>query len=74
MWAEVRVANYRCFSEQRPATIVIADGETAIVGANNSGKSTLLKFFYEMRAYFTALAQNPGFLGVMLRVIRRAST
>ena len=57
----ITVANYRCFSEKEPARFVLCDGLTAVVGANNTGKSTLLRFFWELRPLFTSLAAGaPG--------------
>src|SRR5262245_54405234 len=55
MKTEITIGNYRCFSEQRPARFVVGDGETAFVGINNSGKSTLLKFFFEMRGLWNTI-------------------
>ena len=67
MRAELRISNYRCFSEERPAVFQIRDGETALVGANNSGKSTLLKFFYEMQPLFSDLVSSRDFLVQILK-------
>ena len=55
-----RISNYRCFSKDYPANITLADGETAVVGMNNSGKSTLLRFFYEFRSVFNELGGANG--------------
>lgn len=43
------VKNYRGYSDKRPLRIDLRRGLTAFVGPNNSGKSTILRFFYEMR-------------------------
>jgi ABC-type cobalamin/Fe3+-siderophores transport system ATPase subunit len=48
--------NYRCFEDTAPAVVDFRGGAVAFVGPNNSGKSSLLKFFYEMRSILTALA------------------
>jgi predicted ATPase len=41
--------NYRGFSDQNPLQIDFRPGFTALVGPNNSGKSSLLRFFFEVR-------------------------
>jgi len=46
------IRNYRCFSQEDPLKISIRDGFTAFIGPNNAGKSTILKFFYELRELF----------------------
>ncbi|MFF5307231.1 ATP-dependent endonuclease [Streptomyces sp. NPDC013161] len=45
---EIRIKNYRCFGDE-PTVLRIRDGFTAFVGINNSGKSSLLRFLYEIR-------------------------
>jgi ABC-type cobalamin/Fe3+-siderophores transport system ATPase subunit len=45
---ELSVRNYRCFGDE-PARIRISDGFTALIGTNNSGKSSLLRVLYELR-------------------------
>ena len=47
MDAELTLKNYRCFSDESPARFSLRRGFTAFVGVNNSGKSSLLRFFYE---------------------------
>ena len=60
MDAELTIKNYRCFADSNPATLRLPNDFTitALVGANNSGKSSLLKFFYEMRGLFSLVANN----------------
>lgn len=58
MQIEVTLKNYRCFSDERPARFSIRKGFTAFVGANNSGKSTLVRFLYEFRDLFANLIGN----------------
>ncbi len=60
MEVEITLKNYRCFSDQHPVRLTWRPGFTALVGPNNSGKSTLLKFFYEFRPLFGTLAQDLG--------------
>ena len=43
------IKNYRCFVADAPVVVEIREGFTALVGPNNSGKSSLLKFFYELQ-------------------------
>jgi energy-coupling factor transporter ATP-binding protein EcfA2 len=56
---EITVKNYRCFNEVHPATLRIHRGTTALIGANNAGKSTLLRMFYELRPLFSQLQEEP---------------
>jgi AAA ATPase domain len=53
---ELTLKNYRCFSDTKPARINIKPGFTAFIGINNSGKSSILKFFYEFRDLFRRLS------------------
>lgn len=47
---EITLKSYRCFQEPSPVKLTLTPGKTtALVGKNNSGKSTLLRFFYEFR-------------------------
>jgi ABC-type cobalamin/Fe3+-siderophores transport system ATPase subunit len=55
---EVSVKNYRCFGEQSPARLSLNRGITALIGSNNSGKSTLLRLFYEFRPLFEKLSHD----------------
>jgi hypothetical protein len=48
--------NYRCFADEAPLTIELREGFTALVGPNNSGKSTVLRFVHEMRQLWKYLA------------------
>jgi len=58
MHIELTIKNYRCFPDSRPARITLRDGFTSFVGSNNSGKSSLLKFFYEFRSIFQSWTFN----------------
>jgi predicted ATPase len=53
---DLTIKNYRCFPDTKPLHFEIRDGFTAFVGINNSGKSSILKFFYEFRHLLAALA------------------
>lgn len=56
MNVDITLKNYRCFPDTNPAKFTIRDGFTAFVGINNSGKSSLLKFFYEFRNLFEKIS------------------
>jgi hypothetical protein len=61
MQVDIMLKNYRCFPDHKPARISLRKGFTAFVGANNSGKSSMLKFFYEFRQLFEQLADQSAF-------------
>ncbi|NJK91715.1 MAG: ATP-binding protein, partial [Blastochloris sp.] len=48
---EISVKNYRCFNDLAPARLKLQRGISALIGANNVGKSTLLRLFYELRPF-----------------------
>jgi AAA15 family ATPase/GTPase len=52
------IKNYRCFEDTEPLVIEINPGFTALVGPNNSGKSSFLKFFHEFRHLWQYLANE----------------
>lgn len=52
---DITVKNYRSFSDEHPLRINVQDGVIALVGPNNTGKSNVLKFFYELRSLFSEL-------------------
>ena len=56
--AKLIVKNYRCFSDVNPLEIDLAPGFTALVGKNDSGKSTFLRLFYELRNLWQILSGN----------------
>ena len=49
------IKNLRCFPDPQGAQISLGNDFTALIGANNSGKSSLLRFFYEFRHLFNIL-------------------
>jgi AAA15 family ATPase/GTPase len=55
---EFTIKNYSCFSDTKPARFTVKPGFTAFLGINNSGKSSLLRFFYEFRDLFKRLAST----------------
>jgi ABC-type branched-subunit amino acid transport system ATPase component len=62
---DLTIKNYRCFPESSPARISFKPGFTALLGPNNSGKSALLRFFYEFRSLFLSLS-NISTLGSLI--------
>ena len=65
MQVEITIKNYRCFPDSKPAKILLQKGFTSFVGVNNSGKSTLLKFFYEFRHIFQILSDGDRIIGTL---------
>jgi ABC-type cobalamin/Fe3+-siderophores transport system ATPase subunit len=62
MDVEVTVSNYRCFSDP-PVRFALKKGLQAFVGVNNSGKSCLLRLFYELRNIFNSMStQNEAWV------------
>src|SRR4051794_13435036 len=61
MRISLELVNYCCFFAESPGTITLGDGFTALVGTNNSGKSTLLRFFFEFRSFFTSTSIDTNF-------------
>ncbi len=53
---KLELKNYRAFDDANPARWTLSDGFVAFVGVNNSGKSSLLRFFHEARPAFEAFA------------------
>ena len=51
----ITVKNYRCFADSSPLVVEFGSGFTALVGPNNSGKSSFLKLFHELRPLFVCL-------------------
>lgn len=60
MKAGVTIKNYRRFEDSHPLRFPVGDGISAFVGLNNSGKSSVLKFFYEFRNTFGILSARTG--------------
>jgi ABC-type branched-subunit amino acid transport system ATPase component len=56
---EITLSNYRSFG-QSPGTFRIGPGYTAVVGPNNSGKTSFLRMFYELRDLFASLGAPDG--------------
>lgn len=58
----ISIKNYRCFTDALPVKIEMGKGFTAFVGPNNSGKSSLLKFFYELKEVWNTLGNQTNLL------------
>jgi energy-coupling factor transporter ATP-binding protein EcfA2 len=52
------ISNYRCFTAEEPARLEMRPGLTSLIGPNNSGKSAILRFFYEMRNLFGGISNH----------------
>ena len=49
---KVTIKNYRSFTDTSPLQIEVGPHFTALVGTNNSGKSSFLKMFFELRPFW----------------------
>lgn len=58
---DITLINYRCFAADRPVTLQMRPGLTGLVGPNNSGKSTLVRVFFELRNLLQQFG-DPGFI------------
>jgi predicted ATPase len=56
---DVTIKNYRRFTDARPARLRLG-GFVGLVGINNAGKSSLLRFFYEFRHLFAVAGNLQG--------------
>lgn len=54
----ITVKNYRPFTDDNPLQIDLASGFTALVGQNNTGKSSFVKLFYELRNFWGGVIGN----------------
>ena len=53
----LRLRDYRCFRRESPAELQLRSGFTALIGANNAGKSALMRSLYELRGVFQRFSQ-----------------
>ena len=60
--AKLTIKNYRCFEDTFPLVIDLDNKVMALVGANNSGKSALLRFFFELKNLWLNLTTTPHIL------------
>jgi predicted ATPase len=61
MNVELSIKNYRSFADSDPARISLRRGFSALIGVNNSGKSSLLRFFFEFRSVFALMTDGNFF-------------
>src|SRR2546426_12847593 len=54
---DITIKNYRRFPDSSPARLQFG-GFAALVGVNNAGKSSLLRFFYEFRDLFRRISSG----------------
>jgi ABC-type branched-subunit amino acid transport system ATPase component len=54
---KIEVKNYRSFTDEFPLKLDLTNGVTALVGPNNSGKTSVLKFLWE---FAPLLMKMPG--------------
>lgn len=64
MRTEIELSNYRCFPPGRDACLTFGPGFTAIVGQNNAGKSSLLRFFWEYRQLWEWLSAKNNLINM----------
>lgn len=62
---DLEIKNYRCFCDSYPARFSIRPGFTALIGRNNSGKSTLLRFLYEFRGLFQTMQASDAVVNAL---------
>ncbi len=60
MQVDITIKNYRRFEDTHPLRLVLDGGIAGFVGLNNSGKSSVLRFFYEFRGLWNLLSQPSG--------------
>jgi len=54
----ITVKNYRCFEDTSPLRVQLGREFVALVGQNNSGKSSFLRMFWELRPLWPAAASG----------------
>jgi len=67
MEIDLVLKNYRCFPDTHPARLSLRPGFIGLVGPNNSGKSSLLRFLFEFRNLFLFLTTPTGNLYEAIR-------
>lgn len=67
MRLDIELKNYRTFPIDVPARFSIGHGFTGVVGPNNAGKSTLLRFFYEFRNHWQRMSGPTGNMAAAMR-------
>jgi ABC-type sulfate/molybdate transport systems ATPase subunit len=55
---DLTIVNYRCFAAEEPVHLQMRPGLTSLIGPNNSGKSAILRLFYELRPLLSAFAND----------------
>lgn len=57
---KLTLRNYRCFDWHHPAILEFGNGFAALVGTNNSGKTSALRAVFELRHLFEIFSQLPN--------------
>src|SRR5438270_6577027 len=65
MQVELTIKNYRCFPDAKALKVDLKEGFAGFVGVNNSGKSSILRFFYEFRSLFSVLTDRNSLLTLL---------
>lgn len=64
---QLTIKNFRCFEDADPVHLELRSGATAFLGSNNSGKSSLLRMFFELRGLLGSAADNGAWVQAWLR-------
>jgi ABC-type ATPase involved in cell division len=62
----LELRNYRPFVDEHPIRIQLGSKFHSFVGPNNSGKSTILRFFWEFRSVFSELSEPRNIVSAVL--------
>jgi len=64
---QLTIKNFRCFADANPVQFTLKSGAIALLGSNNSGKSSLLRMFFELRGLLGSIANDSGWIQTWLR-------
>jgi ABC-type cobalamin/Fe3+-siderophores transport system ATPase subunit len=69
MKIEINLKNYRCFPDSHPACFTLGGGFLSLIGANNSGKSALMRILYVLRPIFHELVNGTAIQHSINRIV-----